>query len=223
MTLNAMISPTYENSVFINCPFDATYRPLFEAVVFAVYDCGFFPRCALEIEDGSQVRIDKINGIIRDCRLAVHDISSTQLDSVNRLPRFNMPFEFGIFVGAKAFGSEDHRRKACIVLDSERYRYQKFISDIAGQDIREHDRRPSVLIRQVRDFLSAYFPHAAMLPGGRTLASRFQEFRRQLPTICGELCLDRRRLTFRDLSGLAVTWIRSNPLPHHAAVSTPDA
>jgi len=110
-----MIPASYDNSVFINCPFDATYRPLFEAVVFTVYDCGFFPRCALEVADGSQVRIDKINGIIRDCRLAVHDISSTQLDSVNRLPRFNMPFEFGIFVGAKAFGSEDHRRKACIV------------------------------------------------------------------------------------------------------------
>jgi hypothetical protein len=212
-----MIPATYDNSVFINCPFDATYRPLFEAVVFAVYDCGFFPRSALEVEDSSQVRIDRINGIIRDCRLAIHDISRTQLDSVNRLPRFNMPFEFGIFVGAKAFGSDDHRRKACIVFDSERYRYQKFLSDIAGQDIREHGRRPAVLIQQVRDFLSSHFPREMMLPGGLTLAARFREFREQLPVTCRQVRLDRKRLTFRDLAILVVTWIRSNPLPHHAA------
>jgi hypothetical protein len=137
------------------------------------------------VEDSSQVRIEKINGIIRRCRLAVHDISRTQLDSDTRLPRFNMPFEFGIFVGAKAFGSDHHRRKACIVFDTERYRYQKFISDIAGQDIREHGSRPSVVIRQVRDFLSAHFPRAAMLPGGRALASRFHQFRRscRLPAV----------------------------------------
>lgn len=36
------MSRTYENSVFINCPFDPEYWPLFEAIVFAAYDCGFF-------------------------------------------------------------------------------------------------------------------------------------------------------------------------------------
>jgi hypothetical protein len=28
----------YEQNVFINCPFDAEYAPLFEAIVFAVND-----------------------------------------------------------------------------------------------------------------------------------------------------------------------------------------
>ena len=32
--------------VFINCPFDEQYKPLFHAAVFAVIDCGFIPRCA---------------------------------------------------------------------------------------------------------------------------------------------------------------------------------
>ena len=36
--------------MFINCPFDAVYEPLFDAIVFAVYDCGFIARCALEEE-----------------------------------------------------------------------------------------------------------------------------------------------------------------------------
>lgn len=33
----------YHQSVFINCPFDLQYQPLFEAIVFAVSNCGFIP------------------------------------------------------------------------------------------------------------------------------------------------------------------------------------
>jgi hypothetical protein len=75
-----MIARSYARNVFINCPFDSAYRPLFEAIIFAAYDCGFYPRSALEVNDSTEVRIVKITGIIRDSRLAVHDISRTQLD-----------------------------------------------------------------------------------------------------------------------------------------------
>jgi hypothetical protein len=127
-----MIARGYASNVFINCPFDSAYRPLFEAILFAAYECGFYPRSALEVDDSSEVRITKLVGIIRESRLAVHDISRTQLDRDTRLPRFNMPLELGMYLGAKYFGSGDQRRKAAIVLDTDRYRYQKFISDIAG-------------------------------------------------------------------------------------------
>ncbi|MEA2238824.1 MAG: hypothetical protein QOC81_3548 [Thermoanaerobaculia bacterium] len=30
----------YERNVFINCPFDDDYAPLFEAIVFAINDAG---------------------------------------------------------------------------------------------------------------------------------------------------------------------------------------
>ena len=73
-----MPSEDYDRNVFVNCPFDDDYRRLFEAVVFAVYDCGYIPRCALEIEDASEVRIDKIIKIIGDCRFGIHDISRTE-------------------------------------------------------------------------------------------------------------------------------------------------
>jgi len=62
-----MPHPEYEQSVFINCPFDPEYAPLFEAIVFAVHDAGFRP------------------------------------------------------------------------FDSERYRFQKFVSDLSGQDTHQHD------------------------------------------------------------------------------------
>ena len=70
-----MMENRYDRRVFINCPFDAQYKPLFEAIVFAVRDCGLRPRCALEIDDASEVRIEKIFKIIAECRYGVHDIS----------------------------------------------------------------------------------------------------------------------------------------------------
>lgn len=64
-----MASLQYDYSVFINCPFDAEYRPLFEALVFAVHDCGYIARCALEIDDASQVRIEKVENVLVQSQL----------------------------------------------------------------------------------------------------------------------------------------------------------
>lgn len=38
-------------------------------------------------------------------------------------------------------------------MDRELYRYQKFLSDIAGQDIIEHGNRVNNIVQHVRDFL----------------------------------------------------------------------
>ncbi|HYU25729.1 MAG TPA: hypothetical protein VEO74_11030 [Thermoanaerobaculia bacterium] len=130
-----MPDPSLAYGVFVNCPFDESYRPIFEAIVFAVHDCGYVARCSLEVSDASQVRIEKIAAIIAACKFGIHDISRTELDATTHLPRFNMPLELGLFLGAKRFGSPKQRSKTCLILDVERYRYQKFISDIAGQDI----------------------------------------------------------------------------------------
>lgn len=88
-----MTSPLYESSVFINCPFDEPFRPLFEGLVFAIYDCGYIARCSLEVDDASVVRIEKITKLIAGCKFGVHDISRTEPDESTGLPRFNMPFE----------------------------------------------------------------------------------------------------------------------------------
>lgn len=128
----------YDDGVFINCPFDDSYRPLFQAVVFAVHACGLVARSALEVENGAEVRIDKIARIIAGCRHSIHDISRVEPDPGSGLPRMNMPFELGLFIGAKRFGNAKHQLKTCIIFDRERYRYQQFLSDIAGQDIRAH-------------------------------------------------------------------------------------
>ena len=197
------IDRTYENSVFINCPFDPTYWPLFEAITFSVMQCGFVPRCALEVDDSSQVRIEKINSIIKGCRLAIHDISRTETDGTPPLPRFNMPLELGMFLGAKAFGGRDQKRKAAVILDTEQYRYQKYISDIAGQDIRAHGGDPARVIGHVRNFLASHVPTSSILPGPERVTELYQLFHDSLPTTCKLLHLDpTKQLMFGDLTKL---------------------
>lgn len=56
--------PSYSNSVFINCPFDQDYEPLLDSIIFTVYACGFIPRSALEEDDSSDMRLDKIVRLI---------------------------------------------------------------------------------------------------------------------------------------------------------------
>lgn len=93
--------------VFINCPFDDAFAASFQALVFAVLSCGFRARCAREMDDAAETRIDKLYRIIAESRYSIHDLSRTGLDPANGLPRFNMPLELGIFLGAKRFGDDD--------------------------------------------------------------------------------------------------------------------
>jgi hypothetical protein len=137
------MAAAYEDSVFVNCPFDDAYRSLFESIVFAVHDCGYIARSALEVDDASQVRIEKIAVIIGACRFGIHDISRTELDTATALPRFNMPLELGMFLGAKRYGRAEQKQKSCLILDVERHRYQKFISDIALRLTRVNQFAPS--------------------------------------------------------------------------------
>src|SRR6202023_3921139 len=130
-----MPARSYERQVFLNCPFDPEFQAIRDAITFAVFDWGFRPRTPMEVEDASQVRIDKIFDIIRDCKFGIHDISQTEADVQSGLPRFNMPLELGMFLGAKRYGQDRQKRKMCLILDRERHRYQAFISDIAGQDL----------------------------------------------------------------------------------------
>lgn len=196
-------------SVFINCPFDSDYQRLLRAVVFAVHDCGFVPRSALERDDGSEVRIDKILRIIGESRFGVHDISRTEPAPASGLPRFNMPLELGMFLGAKYFGDGEQSRKACVIFDRERYRYQVFCSDLAGQDVRGHGDAEREVIRGVRDAARTWVPER-MLPGGDAIFQRYCRFVASLPRQARRMSLHPDELTFGDLSYLVLEWMGAN-------------
>jgi hypothetical protein len=82
--------------VFVNCPFDDEYLPLLQSIAFAVTACGYEVQLALQDVDG-KVRLDKILAMMSASRLSIHDISRLP-QQPGQSPRFNMPFECGLFV-----------------------------------------------------------------------------------------------------------------------------
>jgi len=202
-----MIGRDYNENVFINCPFDTEYKPLLNAIVFAVFDCGFIARCALEEEDASQIRLEKIYWIIADCRYAIHDISRTELDTESALPRFNVPLELGLFLAAKKFGSGAQRKKKCLILDREPRRYQRFISDISGQDVQAHNNDPEAVVCIVRNWLRTASARVT-IPGGAIICERYQVFMNDLPAICRRLRLNPNELIFNDYAWLVTEWLK---------------
>jgi len=194
----------YTDSIFVNCPFDSEYKPFFNAIVFAIYKCGYLPRCAFEIDDASEARISKIAKIIGECRLGVHDISRTEL-STGGLPRFNMPLELGLFFGAKFYGGKVQKTKRCLVFDRDPYRYQQFISDIAGQGVTSHDGEIRTAVTKLRDWLATIRHH---LPGGGVVWDEYQVFLTELPEICQASQLIEEDLIFADYVRIVYEWLQ---------------
>ncbi|MGZ8787562.1 MAG: hypothetical protein ACXW4P_04940 [Thermoanaerobaculia bacterium] len=199
----------YEQNVFINCPFDREYAPIFDAIVFAVFDCGFRPVCARERMNSAQVRIDKITDFIRDSRYSIHDLSRTESRGRFSLPRFNMPLELGIALGCTKFGVGRQRQKTTLILDRRRYRYHKFLSDIAGQDISEHNNQPSRAIEVVRNWLRTESGFLD-IPGAEYISRRYRRFKRSLATVAALAHLNPRRLTYVNYCYTISEWLKTN-------------
>lgn len=195
-------------NVFINCAFDESYKPIFDAIVFAVYDLGFVPRCALETDDSSETRLTKIVRIIERCPYGIHDISCVQLSASAHLPRFNMPLELGLYLGCKLFGVSTRSNKGCLILDSEPYRYRSTLSDISGQDIHCHDGSPRQAIIEVRNWL-ATISNTRGLPGGAEIVARYGKFMIDMPIICQNLRREPDALTFTDFKETVERWLES--------------
>lgn len=146
--------------------------PLFESIIFTVFDCGFVPRSALEFTDSGTVRIGKLKNLIKACRYAIHDLSRVQLSQPGGLPRFNMPFELGLDLGARVFGAGRLARKECLILEGEPYSFQKSLSDIAGQDIIPHGNSPDRVLAAVRNWLQGASGRRTVL-GTNRIRERF--------------------------------------------------
>jgi hypothetical protein len=110
-------------------PFDEAYEPLFEALVFTIAACGYRARCALEESESGDIRLDKLVELIRESPRSIHDLSRIEVGD-NDLPRFNMPFELGLALGAKRFGRPPRDRIKIMV--AEPYRLPAYLSDLGG-------------------------------------------------------------------------------------------
>lgn len=193
-----MSRPGYNDSVFINCPFDDDYKPILRAIVYAIYRCGFFPQTALDEDDGTDVRLLKIIRKMKGCRYGVHDLSRIELNPVN-LPRFNMPFELGVFFGAKHFGDTTQNRKNALILERDKYVYQQFISDLNGIDTKAHNNDPVTAMTRVHSWLNSASRRMKTIPGEVLLRRQFNEFNGLLPDLADETGYNLDTLPFLNL------------------------
>jgi hypothetical protein len=161
-------------SVFINCPFDREYAPLFDAIVFATVCCGFMPRSALESGDVAEPRLYRITRAIFDSRYSIHELSRCSGEGDENLARFNMPLELGMAM-AKRFigGTEDHD---WLVLVPEGHAYGKFISDLAAFDPPRHDGSVEKVTSAVMAWLATRKDAVPTVPP-KLVLSKLPEFR----------------------------------------------
>lgn len=142
----------FSKNVFINCPFDDDYIPLLRPLLFTVLFCGFAPRIASESFDSGETRLNNICKLISISKFSIHDLSRLRARKAKEFHRMNMPFELGVDIGCRRFGNGTLRWKRCLILDEQKYRYQKALSDVSGSDIKHHARNPENIVRQTRNW-----------------------------------------------------------------------
>ena len=205
--------PAASKSVFINCPFDDGFKPIFRAMVFTIIVSGYHPRCALDATDGAEIRIGKIAAMIGECDWGVHDLSRIEVEP-DGVPRFNMPMELGLHLGARIFGEGRHRRKRALILDAERHRYDRALSDISGQDVESHDNDPDQAIRCVRNWLSEHRRrNEPPLPGAAAMQADYRVFQAEVRALLAPRRIDPDDLTHSDFLFAVRDWIETRAEP----------
>lgn len=202
----------FDNNVFINCPFDTEYRPLLRTLVFTLMEYGLNPRIATEIDDSGSTRIEKIKNLICYSKYSIHDISRMESLNSGDLPRFNMPFELGMDIGARTYNKGKLKHKVCLILEKERYRYQSVISDLAGQDIRNHNADPELLIGCIRNWIT--INTGKREPGAAKIWIRFNEFTSDLFDIrrrLGFTHTETQQIEIKEYMDYVSQWISEKP------------
>lgn len=203
---------SFENSVFINCPFDPSYEKLLRSCIFTVLACGFDPVCALEVNDGGQ-RIHKITDLIKRCMYGIHDISLVDLDKKNQLPRFNMPFELGLDLGCKTYAGAPLNRKNFLIFECREHDLQKYLSDLSGIDAQCHNMSPETAIGKIRNWLNSAAVKSGKfrLPGDKLIIEAFDRFLDKLSPICTNMQVDIKDVSYNDLLHAMRDWIMEYP------------
>lgn len=144
----------FDTNVFINCPFDSEYNTLLRPLIYTIIHLGLEPQLS-QTKSSATTRIEQIKTLIKESKFSIHDLSRSKPLKKNRLPRFNMPFELGLDIGCFEYGGKKFRNKKMLILETDRYYYQKVLSDIAGQDIENHNDDPNTIVKKVRNWFSA--------------------------------------------------------------------
>ncbi|MCF0055856.1 hypothetical protein [Dyadobacter sp. CY356] len=194
--------PVFEESVFINCPFDTQFKKIFHAIIFTIHACDFTPRCALEFA-GDQNRLQKITDLIKDCQFGIHDVS-------HKDGRLNMPLELGLFIGCQKYGTGKQKKKSYLILEGNKYSSKVYLSDLAGQDPMAHEFKVISVIGCVRDWLTSKSNQPDQIAHLPFIMSKYRQFQQQLPHLCAYNNWSVKQLLFPEYSSLASSFIYIN-------------
>ena len=164
----------FDQSVFVNCPFDEKYSPLLEAMAFCLVNFGLSPRLANERLEAGENRLDKIVHMIKDSMYSIHDLSRCKSERAGEFFRMNMPFEFGVDLGLRRSGNDIWATKKFLIFENNPYDLKQAISDIAGQDVAFHRNDFEHAIEKVRHFFRIEANYDA--PGPSRLISEYVTF-----------------------------------------------
>lgn len=169
-----MANDKFEDSVFINCPFDSDFEPILQAILFCVLYLRKTPRLATERNDGGENRLEKIRGLIESSKFSIHDLSRCQATKKGEHFRLNMPFELGIDYGCRQYFGQGRDQKRFLILEEKRYRFQAAISDISGSDIVAHGADYRKAVSAVRNWLVT--EAGAQSVGASRILAHYEDF-----------------------------------------------
>ena len=179
------------------------------AIVFAVLHCGFEPCSALEAAGSGRSRFNRLMALIGECTLSIHDLSRVELDTHTKLPRFNMPWELGVCMGAREFGDKTQQKKDFLILERSRGDCFASCSDLGGIDPEAHGNSPVSVIQHVRVWLTGHAKNS--LAGPEAINSDYKSFQRDLPGILETPRIRRDEMTFVDLRRAVKAWLAARP------------
>jgi hypothetical protein len=159
--------------VFLNCPFDDLFAPLFHAAVLTIAALGFTPRCARETEGESETRIDRVAKGLRESKYSIHDLSRFQGEGPDNLSRFNMPLELGMALSLRYQGKVSGVPHNWVAMVPNGFVHQKFISDLAGFDPPAHDQTPTSLIKAISGWLTIQPDYSPPAPSPKAILDAY--------------------------------------------------
>lgn len=126
--------------VFINCPFDDAYTPVFDALVLVAVAYNFAPVTSAADGDTGIARIERLRDQLRNAPYSLHDLSRCTGEGELNIARMNMPLELGMAMMRQHLGGliEDLGPHTWAALVPEDRLADRFISDLAGYDLLEY-------------------------------------------------------------------------------------
>ena len=204
----------FEKNIFVNCPFDEDFKVLLRPLIFTIVYCGFIPRIASERLDSGENRIDKIKELIEASIYSIHDLSMVKAKKKGDYYRMNMPFEIGLDLGCRLYHNDlIYRKKRSLLLESEKYAYQKAISDLSNSDVKCHKGEPEEILFQIRNWISQLGHHE--IPIGSLIWDEFNVFYSKLAIIGDEVKLKQKdidNMTITEMIDKMKTWVINKKL-----------